>query len=146
MHACSICSAADQPGKIFDLPAMGDVPSVIDMLTRGLPVSCFKALARVAKVNERDLAGLANISVRTIARRKREGVFPVDEGERVLRLMRVMERTMELFEGNGDAALAWLKTPNPLLEGKPPLDYSRTEPGAQLVHQVIGRLEHGVFS
>jgi uncharacterized protein (DUF2384 family) len=32
------------------------------------------------------------------------------------------------------------------LGGRSPLDFAQTEPGAREVENVIGRLEHGVFS
>jgi putative toxin-antitoxin system antitoxin component (TIGR02293 family) len=140
------CAGSAGRERLFELPPRGDVPSVIRLLNGGLPVACFNALSRASGLKEGDLARLARIPARTMARRKKEGVFPLEEGERVLRLMRIVERAMELFEGNADEAAGWLKSANPLLEGKSPLEYADTEPGAQLVQQVIGRLEHGVFS
>jgi putative toxin-antitoxin system antitoxin component (TIGR02293 family) len=40
----------------------------------------------------------------------------------------------------------WLKSPQKALGGKTPLEYSDTEPGAREVEDLLGRLEHGVFS
>lgn len=132
-------------GKVFDLPSPSDVLSTIELLNRGLPAACFERLSEVTEVNEKDLAGMVRISPRTIYRRKREGFFPAEEGERILRLMRIMERAVELF-GDREKANQWLKKPKKLFEGKTPLAFAETEPGAQFVLQVIGRIEHGVFS
>jgi len=58
----------------------------------------------------------------------------------------VFEQAVDLFEGNQANALKWLTAPKKELENETPLDYSRTELGAREVEDLIGRLEHGVFS
>jgi putative toxin-antitoxin system antitoxin component (TIGR02293 family) len=69
-----------------------------------------------------------------------------DESERVDRIERVYRLAIELFEGDKAEAVKWLKEPNRGLANQPPLDFSRTEIGAREVENLIGRLEHGVFS
>jgi putative toxin-antitoxin system antitoxin component (TIGR02293 family) len=43
-------------------------------------------------------------------------------------------------------AISWLAAPKKALGHETPLAYSRTELGAREVENLIGRLEHGVFS
>ncbi len=50
-----------------------------------------------------------------------------------------------MLEGE-EAAREWLKSPLPALAGKTPLEFADTEPGAQEVEDLLGRIEHGVFS
>jgi putative toxin-antitoxin system antitoxin component (TIGR02293 family) len=69
-----------------------------------------------------------------------------DESERVDRIERIYRLAIELFEGDKTEAVKWLKEPNRGLANRPPLDFSRTEIGAREVENLIGRLEHGVFS
>jgi len=40
----------------------------------------------------------------------------------------------------------WLNAPRKALSGQSPLNYSRTELGAREVVNLMGRLEHGIFS
>jgi putative toxin-antitoxin system antitoxin component (TIGR02293 family) len=93
-----------------------------------------------------DTLRLTGIPRRTLTRRKREGRFPPDEADRLLRGARVFGRAMELFGGDSDAAAAWLSTSQPALGGRVPLDAAASDVGAREVERVIGRLEHGVFS
>jgi putative toxin-antitoxin system antitoxin component (TIGR02293 family) len=53
---------------------------------------------------------------------------------------------VELFAGDAGAAVKWLTTPKEALYGQEPLQYSRTEPGAREVENLIGRVEYGVFA
>ncbi len=139
----SACTVAGT--ELFDIPPANDVLATVALLGKGLPVACFEALSQAMDINEKDLAGLVRISPSTIGRRKKAGSFPPEEGERVLRLMRVAQRAAELF-GRKDRAIRWLKHPNAACDGRSPLEFLETEPGAAHVLRLIGRLEHGVFS
>jgi len=63
-----------------------------------------------------------------------------------LRISTIFEKSVELFDGDISAAVNWLTTPKKALNNQQPLTYSRTEIGAREVENLIGRLEHGVFS
>ena len=92
------------------------------------------------------LAAIIGIPERTLARRKVAGRLTSDESERLLRVSTVFEKALDLFEGDRAAALKWLTTTRKALDRQSPLMYSRTELGAREVENLIGRLEHGVFS
>ncbi len=63
-----------------------------------------------------------------------------------LRASRVFAKALELFEGDRDAASEWMQTPLPALGGERPIDIARTELGAWQVENLVGRIEHGVYS
>ena len=58
----------------------------------------------------------------------------------------IVDKAIKLFDGDSNAATRWLNTPNKALSNQTPLDYSGTESGAHEVENLIGRIEHGVFS
>jgi putative toxin-antitoxin system antitoxin component (TIGR02293 family) len=133
------------PPPVDGLPG-GEVQQSIRQIKAGLPMACFDALREALDITQERLAAVAGIPARTLARRRQEGRFRPDEGERVLRLARVLEDVLRLFEGDAAAARRWMETPQDLFEGRTPLEYCDTEPGAGFVRDVAGRLEHGVFS
>jgi putative toxin-antitoxin system antitoxin component (TIGR02293 family) len=63
-----------------------------------------------------------------------------------LRASRVFAKALELFEGDRDAASEWIRSPLPALGGETPTDTARTEAGARQVENLVGRIEHGVYS
>lgn len=93
-----------------------------------------------------EVASLVGIPERTFARRKSTGRLSPDESERLLRISSIFEKAVGLFEGNVDETLEWLTQPKKALGDKVPLHYSRSELGAREVENLIGRLEHGVFT
>ncbi|EYU15858.1 MULTISPECIES: antitoxin Xre/MbcA/ParS toxin-binding domain-containing protein [Photorhabdus] len=82
-----------------------------------------------------------------VIRRKNAGfVLSVEENERVARLIRVFDAAVQLFGGNKNEAWTWLKSPVKSLGAVTPMSLIATESGALEVLDLIGRLEHGVFS
>jgi putative toxin-antitoxin system antitoxin component (TIGR02293 family) len=119
---------------------------LISQIERGLPFKALESLAVLTGLPVATIALLLRMPERTLARRKAAGRLAPEESERLLRISGVFEDALELFEGNVAAAVTWLTSPKRALGHNTPLAYSRTEPGAREVENLIGRLENGVFS
>lgn len=124
----------------------GNLSSLIKDVTQGLPYSSLSTLHKQTKLPLECIVKIAQVSPRTLARRKKAGRFVQIESERLLRLGLVFEKTLELFEGDLEATNRWLISPAKALGGVTPLDMLQTEIGAREVEDLIGRLEHGVIS
>lgn len=118
----------------------------MDLVQRGLPFKAISNLASKSGLTIAEIASIIELPVRTLARRRSAGKLSRDESERLLRLATVFDEALELFEGETSEAVAWLKSPVKALSNQTPLDYARYEVGAREVEELIGRLEHGVFS
>src|SRR5258708_1946261 len=119
---------------------------LIRQLERGLSFKSLATLERLSGVGAASIASAIGIPERTLARRKAAGRLSPEESERLFRIATVFEKAVELFEGDASAAVAWLMAPKRALGAQSPLIYLRTEVGAREVENLIGRLEHGVFS
>jgi putative toxin-antitoxin system antitoxin component (TIGR02293 family) len=119
---------------------------VIEQVNRGFPFKFINNLQRSTELPLETIAEAVRIPSRTLSRRKAEGKLQPDESERLFRLSVLFERAVNLFEGDKAAAMQWLRTPQPALGGERPLDFARTEIGAGEVQDLIGRLEHGVYT
>jgi putative toxin-antitoxin system antitoxin component (TIGR02293 family) len=64
----------------------------------------------------------------------------------LVRFARLFHLATALYDGDEDAARAWLRKPARALDGETPLDHAGTEAGAREVESLIGRLEHGVYT
>ncbi len=119
---------------------------LVRKLERGFAFNTLQTLSSQSGIAVSRLANILVIPERTLARRKTTGRLTLEESERLLRVANVFEKAVELHEGDVHAAVNWLTQPKQALDGEIPLDYSRTEPGAREVENLIGRLEHGAFS
>jgi putative toxin-antitoxin system antitoxin component (TIGR02293 family) len=121
-------------------------PELIARIERGLPYSALEHLQRNAGLDSDVLLQWIQIAPRTLARRKAQGRLSPEESDRLLRAARVFGRALQLFDGNRAAAVHWLLSKPRALGGATPIEVSRTDLGAREVENLIGRIEHGVYS
>jgi putative toxin-antitoxin system antitoxin component (TIGR02293 family) len=133
------------PGRTLGLKASSS-GDLIRQVRRGFSFHALLDLESRSGVSLTEIASIIDLPPRTLARRKSSGRLSSDESEKVLRLSAVFEQAVDLFEGDRAGALKWLTSPKRVLENQTPLAYSRTELGAREVENLMGRLEHGVFS
>jgi putative toxin-antitoxin system antitoxin component (TIGR02293 family) len=120
--------------------------TIIKVIRAGLPYATVKFLQDTLELSRDQIATVLQMSFRTLERRKKSGKLDSIESDRAIRLFRVFSRACELYEGDQEAALKWLKRKNSALEGLAPEEMIETEVGAVLIENLIGRLENGVFS
>jgi putative toxin-antitoxin system antitoxin component (TIGR02293 family) len=109
----------------------------------------FDALERLGKTTGLSLERLrvaVRIAPRTLTRRKKEKKLSPEESDRLVSVSRLLAQTFELFEGNREAGMRWFTSPNRALGGQSPLEAAATETGTREVENLIGRLEHGIFT
>ena len=134
-----------RPSDVLELGTR-DALSLHALIEAGLRWTAIERLARALALPLAQLADTLRIAPRTLARRREEGRFDQDESERLVRLGRLVDQAVQLFEGDLPAARRWLGTALPVLGNKPPLELATTEVGAREVEALIGRLEHGIPS
>jgi putative toxin-antitoxin system antitoxin component (TIGR02293 family) len=113
----------------------------------GLPVAEFDALRELLGLSVEGLAGKIGISIATLSRRRQSGRrLDAGRSDRLLRFARLFRLAVELHDGDEEAARDWLRKPARALDGEAPLNHADTEAGAREVENLIGRLEHGVYT
>lgn len=112
---------------------------------KGFSISAFRRLRKKLGISEKDLAILLNIPVSTLSCRKSQGKLNSDESDKLLRIARIYDQALEVF-GDPELSRKWLQEPAFALGDIPPLQYADTEIGAQEVMDLLGRIQHGVFS
>ena len=117
----------------------------VALIRRGLPSAALESLTGNLGLPQTELAAVLGIPERTLARRKKDGTLSPEESGKLVRLARAVGRATEVFEDR-DAGLGWLRRPNRALVGQAPLRLLDTEIGAESVMELLGRIEHGVFS
>jgi putative toxin-antitoxin system antitoxin component (TIGR02293 family) len=116
-----------------------------DLVHTGLPVKELEDLQASLQMPMEKLVPRLAMSKATYHRRKASGKLDPSESDRVVRFARLMGRAVEVLESEDNARL-WLNSPQVGLGGAVPLDYAETELGAREVEDLLGRIEHGVYS
>ena len=118
---------------------------LIASIKKGLPLKTFEQLCKNLAIPEKELCRILKIPPSTLARRKKRGQLSFEESERVFRIARLHDKAVEVFK-QPDLGRKWLKEPAWALGDVAPLEYADTELGAKEVEDLLGRIEHGVFS
>lgn len=124
----------------------GDAAQLVKSIERGFPFGTLERIRRETGLPMERLAISIGISPRTLTRRKRENKLTPAESDRLVSVSRLLAQAIELFEGDREKAFRWFVQSNRALGEFSPLEMAATETGAREVENLIGRLEHGVFS
>lgn len=128
--------------RTYAAPEAATLDYVRNSLARGLNKDAFSRLKSVLDTTGDDLCEVIRVPPRTVARRV---LFKPDESERILRVASAFQRAMEVL-GELDKARRWFSSPKRALGGRTPMEFCDTEPGAEEVSNLLGRIEHGVFT
>jgi putative toxin-antitoxin system antitoxin component (TIGR02293 family) len=77
-------------------------------------------------------------------RRSRREKLTVEESDRVLRVIRVLSLAESVYESR-ERALAWLRKPHALLDGRTPLSLLKTDTGSRIVEELLIQIDEGIF-
>lgn len=137
------------------LPAIHIVPqtksalavfTLIGRARAGLAKTEVREVSRQLELTVRELAPILDTTERTLARRlEGAGALGKSESERLLLLRQLATHGVDVFEDQGKFN-RWLRRPLPLLEGQSPLELLDTASGFQVVDELLGRIEYGVYS
>ena len=120
---------------------------LVALSEKGLPKKVVPRLVKRLSVSLTEIAPLLLVSRKTVERYRTspESHLSPPVSERVLQIALVVKRCEEVFE---DPKLCneWLKSMNPALGGRIPLELLKTGFGINMVLSELTRIEHGVIS
>lgn len=117
-----------------------------DAVHKGFKSTVYKTLIERARLSQNEFHVVTHIPTSTIKRRIRnEERFSSQESDVMYRLASLIKLATELFDDE-DKALDWMRESVYGLGGKRPLDMVSTTIDFDTVKELIGRIEHGVFS
>ena len=120
-------------------------PEIISFARQGVSAGYAFKLAEQLSLSLHELADILHISVRTVQRWQTDKVLDTDQSSKIIQLAGLLKQGSEVF-GDGESFGVWLHEGVPVLQGLTPLSYLDTPFGFDLINQVLGRIEHGVFA
>lgn len=120
-----------------------DLETAASKISEGLGAGILATIQSRLHLSKQQLSDLILVSTRTLDRRKKEKKLPPDESERSYRIARLTDRAYQVF-GESEKVAIWFSERNFALGNKTPLELANTEPGARLIEQLLGRIEHGI--
>jgi putative toxin-antitoxin system antitoxin component (TIGR02293 family) len=120
--------------------------SLVNKAQLGLPASAFFDLQEITKFSNQELAGLLNISFKTIQRYEKEGKhLSAQNSEQLLKIIALYQKAEQVF-GSLESFNRWLRKPAPGLRGQKPFSLMQTSGGIDLVREEVIRIEFGALA
>ncbi len=118
---------------------------LIKISREGLPVRALTQLMQYLEISSAELRWLMDMSQSTFQRRKSSKLLKATESERLVQLYQLIYKGLEIFEDKDDF-LDWLKSRNQALGDIKPMELLRSQLGMHEVSELLGRIEHGIYS
>ncbi|WP_372881532.1 antitoxin Xre/MbcA/ParS toxin-binding domain-containing protein [Psychromonas sp.] len=113
---------------------------------QGFKPQVYRNIIERTKLTQSEFHNVTHIPVSTIKRRlKNDERFNTQESDAIYRFAMLIKLATELFNDE-QQALKWIRESVYGLGGKRPLDMVSTTVDFEIVKDLIGRVEHGVFS
>ena len=118
---------------------------LIDWSRQGLIGTEAGRVAGLLGVSDKEMAPLLNQSIATFHRQAKTGRLDAATSERLLLLAQLANYGATVFQDQGKFT-RWLRRPLRLLGERTPLDLLDSPTGVQLIDDILGRIDYGVFS
>lgn len=113
---------------------------------QGFKPLVYRNILQSTHLSQQEFQQITHIPLSTIKRRlKNDERFNTQESDVMYRLALLLKLASELFQSE-TRALDWMKQPVYGLAGKRPIDMVATTVDFEQVKDLIGRVEHGIFS
>jgi putative toxin-antitoxin system antitoxin component (TIGR02293 family) len=117
---------------------------LIEVTRKGLPKSVVATISAILGISMEKMSSLIHVSLRTIQRKDDSELLNVYSTEQILEIAEVVSRGIEVL-GTIEAFTKWLHQDIRALNYAKPLDFLDTSFGANLIKDILGRIEQGVY-
>lgn len=112
----------------------------------GIPKSSVDELANHMGVSRKSMAeDILDLSVKTLERKAPSDKLDKRTSSHALEIAKVLQRAYEVFEDE-EKIKRWISKENRALNGMKPLQLFDTLTGLNMVNDILGRIEEGVYS
>ena len=131
---------------VLDTNFSRDSFEVIQQVRLGVQRGKADEVARKIGLTDKEMAPILNLSERTLHRLRPDALLDNNSSERLLLLEQLLSHGSDVFDGRMDVLGRWLRIPLSELYQQSPLTLLDTTTGFGMVHNVLGRIEHGVYA
>lgn len=119
---------------------------MIKLVREGISYNDFLNLFANEPFTEKEWANYLGISTRTLDRyRNGSKNFPSKQSERIIEIKRLLNHGESVFE-DWENFMYWISANNIPMGGVSPKELLDTTMGINMVHDQLGRIEHGIFA
>lgn len=131
--------------KLLGIPGNPSEIEIVDLLEKGLTKQNYQKAKEFTGFSHQDMATILSISTKTLEGKKSKDRLSDTASERLLKLAELAAQGIQVFN-SAETFREWLQRPLRPLGGKKPVDLMVNMYGLDTVKNLLGRIEHSVYS
>ncbi len=135
----------NEPFEVYGSAAGYFSLDAINQARAGMSMQYLLNLGKDLALSLQEMGQILHLSLRTLQRYTPTKMLDTDASAKLLQLNALRQHGVQVFE-NEENFNKWLRTPSTLLENQKPIEMLDTPYGFQLVDQLLGRIEYGIFA
>lgn len=124
--------------------AVSDIDT-LKIIKKGIPKKAFDKTMQMMDFSLNEMSDVLHVSERTLRRFNDESVLNVEQSERIVELNNLYRYGAEVLGSLSNFKL-WIDSPILALGNKKPKFFLDTSLGISMLKNILGRIEHGVYS
>ena len=119
---------------------------IISLSNEGITKASLDALISHLGISKKAFSeNILDTSVKTLERKKSTDKLDKRTSSHIIEIAKVLEHVFAVFE-NEEKVKTWLNTPNRALNNIKPIDLFYLPTGLNMVNDILGRIEDGIYS
>jgi putative toxin-antitoxin system antitoxin component (TIGR02293 family) len=115
------------------------------LIKTGIKMSVLSKMMISFGLSLEEMASILHTTDRTLRRYSSDSTLNIEQSERLIELAKLYFYGAEVFD-TLEKFILWVNSPIRSINFKKPKDYLDTSIGIRLVTQLLGRIEHGIYS
>lgn len=129
---------------IFENDDLNTPLDFVELSREGISMKILKKIQEFTSLTSREISEILPVSERQLTRYSIDHILRKDISAHLIQLVYLFDRGYEVF-GN-EKFQRWIRSEIIVLKDKRPIDYMDTPIGINLLEDIIGRIEYGVYS
>jgi len=117
---------------------------LIAIARNGIKTKYIPAIQKFTSLTDKELSSILPISQRQLVRYAPSHKLNKEITSHLIQLIELFQKGFKLF--GQEKFRLWIRTPNKVLDNNLPMDLMDTSIGIKMIEDIIGRIEHGVYS
>ncbi len=117
---------------------------LIEIARNGIKTKYIKQIKNYTSLSDKELSHILPISQRQLVRYSEDHILNKEISSHLIQILELFQKGFKIF--GEDKFNLWIRTINKVLNQNKPIEIMDTSIGIEMIEDVLGRIEHGVYS
>jgi len=129
---------------IFENENLNSLLDLVQLSRKGVSMQVLKKILEFTKLTSKEMSQILPVSERQLVRYTADHILRKDISAHLIQLVELFDKGYQVF--GKDKFQKWIRSEIIVLEDKCPIDFMDTPIGINLLEDILGRIEYGVYS